>query len=71
MTVDASDSREPHRIAHYLLELARAFHSYYNDHRVVSDDAELTAARLRLVAAVRQVVANGLELLGIDAPERM
>ena len=71
VTVDASDSREPHRIAHYLLELARAFHSYYNDHRVVSDDAELTAARLRLVAAVRQVVANGLELLGIDAPERM
>ena len=71
VTVDASDSREPHRIAHYLLELARAFHSYYNDHRVVSDDAGLTAARLRLVAAVRQVVANGLALLGIDAPERM
>jgi len=69
--VDASDSREPHRIAHYLLELARAFHSYYNDHRVVSDDAVLSAARLRLVAAVRQVLVNGLELLGIDAPERM
>ena len=69
--VDASDSREPHRIAHYLLELARAFHSYYNDHRVVSDDAVLTAARLRLVAAVRQVLANGLDLLGIDAPARM
>ena len=69
--VDASDSREPHRIAHYLLELARAFHSYYNDHRVVSDDAVRTAARLRLVAAVRQVLANGLDLLGIDAPARM
>ncbi len=69
--VDAADSREPHRIAHYLLELARAFHSYYNDHRVVSDDAVLSAARLRLVAAVRQVLGNGLELLGIDAPERM
>ena len=69
--VDAADSREPHRIAHYLLELARAFHSYYNDHRVVSDDAVLSAARLRLVAAVRQVLANGLELLGINAPERM
>ena len=69
--VDAADSREPHRIAHYLLELARAFHSYYNDHRVVSSDAGLTAARLRLVAAMRQVLANGLELLGIEAPARM
>ena len=71
LMIDASDTREPHRMAHYLLELARGFHSYYNDHRVVSDDGPLTASRLQLVAAVRQVLANGLGLLGIEAPERM
>ena len=69
--LDATDARQPHQIAHYLLDLARAFHSYYNDHRVITQNARLTASRLRLVAAVQQVLANGLDLLGIDAPEQM
>ena len=71
VVADASEKREPHRLAHYLLEFARAFHAFYNGHRVVSDDAELTATRLRLVMAVRHVLANCLGLLGIEAPERM
>ena len=68
---DACLNREPHRVTHFLLELARVFHSYYNKHRVVTDDAARTARRLELVRAVQQVLANGLGLLGIAAPERM
>ena len=71
VVADACANREPHRVAHYLLELARVFHSYYNKHRVVTDDATRTARRLELVRAVQQVLANGLGLLGIAAPERM
>ena len=63
--------REPHRLTHYLLSLARTFHSYYNKHRVVTEDKALTLQRLSLIGAVRQTFANGLELLGIDAPDRM
>ena len=65
---------EPHRIPFYLKELAGAFHAYYHDrnkHQVISDDAELTAARLYLVAAIRIVIRNGLTLIGVSAPERM
>ena len=71
VVADACLNREPHRVTHFLLDLARAFHSYYNKHRVVTEDAALTARRLELVQAVRQVLANGLGLLGIAAPERM
>ena len=71
VVVDACLNREPHRVTHYLLELARVFHSYYNKHRVVTDDAARTSRRLELVRAVQQVLANGLGLLGIAAPERM
>lgn len=71
VVVDACLNREPHRVAHFLLELARFFHSYYNKHRVVTDDAARTARRVELVCAVQQVLANGLGLLGITAPERM
>ncbi len=62
---------EPHRLAYYLQELAAVFHPYYNRHRVISDDRALTEARLGLVAAVGQVVRNGLDLLGVSAPEKM
>ncbi len=62
---------EPHRLAYYLQELAAVFHPYYNCHRVISDDRPLTNARLALVAAVGQVVRNGLDLLGVSAPEKM
>ena len=62
---------EPHRIPFYLMELAAAFHGYYNKHRVLSDDAELTKGRLYLVAAIQKVIHNGLRLLGVSSPETM
>ena len=55
----------------YLEELAGLFHSFYNKHRVVTDDRELSLARLVLVNAVRKVLKKGLELLGVSAPLRM
>ncbi|MEW5723262.1 MAG: arginine--tRNA ligase [Thermodesulfobacteriota bacterium] len=67
----AATGLEPHRLTHYLTELAKRFHPYYNRCRFVSDDRELSKARLVLARAVRQVVANGLNLLGVTAPERM
>jgi arginyl-tRNA synthetase len=71
-TVEAAAlNREPHRVARYLQELATEFHGFYNSHRVLVDEPELLRARLALVAAVRQVLANGLGLLGVEAPERM
>jgi arginyl-tRNA synthetase len=62
---------EPHRITFYLQELAAMFHPYYNKNRVVTEDTQLTNARLYLCAAVRTVMQNGLKLLGISAPEEM
>jgi arginyl-tRNA synthetase len=70
----AAASREPHHIAYYLREVAGLWNPYLQDgdrHRVLSDDTELTAARLGLALAVRGVLASGLALLGLDAPERM
>jgi arginyl-tRNA synthetase len=68
---DATVDRAPHRITRYLEELAAAFHVFYNRHRVISDDALLTTARLFLVRCTRQVLLNGLAVLGVSAPERM
>lgn len=62
---------EPHRVVFYLLELAGEFHRYYNRHRVISEDRELTGARLLLVRNVQRVLRGGLELLGVEAPDRM
>jgi arginyl-tRNA synthetase len=70
----AAETREPHHIAYYLRDVAGLWNPYLQDgtrHRVVSDDAQQSAARLGLVLAVRTVLANGLHLLGIAAPERM
>jgi len=67
----AAVNREPHRVARYLQELATEFHGFYNAHRVLVDDTDLMRARLALVEAVRQVLANGLDLLGVAAPEKM
>jgi arginyl-tRNA synthetase len=71
----AADLREPHRVARYLEELASAYHKFYDACRVLPQGDEeatpLTTARLALCAAVRQLLANGLRLLGVDAPERM
>ncbi len=67
----AARTLEPHRIAYYLQELAGLFHPYYKSHRVVGDDLALTNARLALAAGVGLVVRNGLDLLGVSAPEKM
>jgi len=61
----------PHSVAFYARELAAQFHSYYNAERILVDDEALCAARLALCAAVRQVLANALSLLGVNAPEEM
>ncbi len=67
----AATSFEPHRVTFYLRELAALFHPYYNTHRVVSEDTELSLARLTLCRATAEVVRKGLRLLGVDAPSRM
>lgn len=67
----AAGALEPHRIAFYLLDVARTFHAYYNQHRILSDDAKQTAARLSLVLAIQSVLASGLSILGVRAPDRM
>jgi arginyl-tRNA synthetase len=66
-----ADTREPHHLTHYLRELAGQFHTYYNAHKALVDDPALRDARLTLYLAVRQVIANGLDLLGISAPAEM
>jgi arginyl-tRNA synthetase len=67
----AAQFLEPHRLTIYLQELAAVFHHFYHEHRVVSEDAALTQARLRLVEGVRFVLANALRLLNISTPEKM
>ena len=67
----AAFAREPHRVPVYLHETAAEFHRFYHACRVVTDDAALSAARLRLCEAARIVIRNGLTLLGVSAPERM
>ncbi|MFA6141806.1 MAG: arginine--tRNA ligase [Candidatus Omnitrophota bacterium] len=67
----AGKSCEPYMVMQYLQDLATVFHSFYNKHRVVSDDLPLTKARLVLVDCVRIVLANGLDLLGVSLPKKM
>ena len=67
----AALTHEPHQIAHYLRELANDFHTYYNAHQFLVDEVGLRDARLALIHATRQVLANGLALLGVSAPESM
>jgi len=74
MVERAAQEREPHHVAYYLRELAGLWNPYIQDgsrHRVISEDESLSAARLGLVLAVRNVLAEGLDLLGLTAPERM
>lgn len=68
---DAARDMAPHRIARYLHELAGLLHSFYNAHRIICDSPDITDSRLVLVAATRVVIANGLRLLGLTAPEKM
>lgn len=67
----AANSLEPHRITFYLNELAGVFHSYYNKNKVVSEDKNLSKARLFLVNTVKIVLQNALNILGVSAPEKM
>lgn len=61
----------PHLLAHYLMDLARDFHTYYNAHQFIVDDHGLSQARLTLITAVKQVISNGLGVLGVSAPGTM
>ncbi|MCP3876092.1 MAG: arginine--tRNA ligase [Desulfobacteraceae bacterium] len=67
----SAKTRHPHVIFTYLMTLASAFHGYYNKHKVITDDRQLTLARLSLVLGVKKVIRNALTLLGVSAPERM
>jgi arginyl-tRNA synthetase len=68
---NAALNHTPHILAHYLTDLARDFHTYYNAHQFISDDLALTQARLTLIASVRQVISNALSVMGVSAPETM
>jgi len=67
----AALAHEPHQVAYYLRDLANEFHTYYNAHQFIVDDAALRDARVALIGAVRQVISNGLGLLGVSSPEKM
>jgi arginyl-tRNA synthetase len=67
----AALNHEPHQLTHYLRELANDFHTYYNAHNFIIDDAALRNARLALIEATRQALENGLRLLGVSAPDAM
>jgi arginyl-tRNA synthetase len=71
MVEAAALAYEPHQLAYYLRELAYDFHTYYGAHTFLVDDAAVRDARLNLISAARQVIANGLALLGVSAPESM
>ena len=71
IVASAALNNEPHTVATYLRELSGDFHTWYNAHKTLVDDQPLRDARLALSAAVRQVIANGLGLLGVSAPEVM
>jgi len=67
----AAINRAPHAVVHYLRDLANDFHTYYNAHQFIVEDAALRNARLALIRATQQVIANGLTLLGVSAPAKM
>lgn len=67
----AAERLEPHDVANYLRELAADFHSFYNAHKILEGARDVTNARLALVKATRQVLASGLDLLGVSAPDSM
>ena len=67
----AAQELAPHMIAFYLKDLAAEFHSYYNAERMLVDDAALKDARIALAAAVRQVIRNGMAIIGVSCPQTM
>jgi len=71
MLTAAATGNAPHDVTFYLRELAASYHSYYDAERILVDEEPVKLARLALVAATRQVLGNGLALLGVSAPQRM
>jgi len=71
LVLEAADTLAPHQVAFYLKELAAQLHGFYNAERILVEDRRVRAARLALLLAVRQVLRNGLGLIGVSAPERM
>jgi arginyl-tRNA synthetase len=67
----AATDLAPHNIANYLKECASDLHSYYNDTKFLVDDEPTKLARLALIAATQQILKNGLNLLGVSAPQKM
>jgi len=67
----AAFNAEPHLLVHYLRELATLLHSYYNAHQFINENANLHDARFNLIIATKQILRNGLTLLGVSAPEKM
>ena len=71
LLLTASRGREPHLVTQFLRDLATEFHGYYNGTKILDEDIEVRTARLALIRATQQVLANGLQLLAISAPEEM
>ncbi|WP_111498224.1 arginine--tRNA ligase [Marinobacter bohaiensis] len=71
LIANAAVQREPHHLTHYLRDLAGQFHTYYNAHKVLVEDTAIRDARVALCLAVKQVLVNGLDLIGVSAPEEM
>ncbi len=71
MVESCANTYEPHRIAEYLHDVAGGFHKFYHAHRVVTEDLNLTAARIALCLAVKNILGSGFSILGITAPEKM
>jgi arginyl-tRNA synthetase len=71
MLADAANELAPHAVAFYLRDLAGDFHAFYNADRVLVDDEAVKRARLALLAATRQVLRNGLAVIGVSAPQKM
>ena len=68
---EAMRKNEPYLVTRRIIEIAQEFNRFYYKHRIVTDDAPLTMARLALTDCVRQVIANGLCLIGVEAPRKM
>ena len=71
IVVTSAINHDPHQIAHFLRDLANDFHTYYNAHQFLVEDTGLRNARLNLIKATQQTLANGLKLLGVSAPDSM
>jgi len=69
--LDISENYQVHQLAKYVLELANRFHRFYESHKIITDDEDLTSARLNLIKAVQVVIKESLDIMGISAPEKM